>query len=282
MIDPSGSADYTCRVIDGGDGQPRFELHPSDQPGVVITAGTATGVWSQVLKAANKVKQRQHSGGISGPDQFGFSSNAIKALIQELPGAREVKGYVWQNFVEDASIAPAGEGGKKAAAPRKGAAGGAMRVSGRRGGRGQTSEVEASPAPPDTTYDYNVNDEYDPPSAAGSVYGDYTPAGSPGATYAANDYSATSLQHLLDASSALPVDPYAIPEASNVDVGAYDPFLAVAEAANAAAAQPFDPYAIAPSPPRNGIDPAFGTGYQGGNAFAYDAGSYANSANGSE
>jgi hypothetical protein len=142
----------------------------------------------------------------------------------------------------------------------------------RRGTRGQ-SEVEASPAP-DTTFDYSVNggaSEYGSPAiGGGGAYGsEYTP-GSPGATYVGGDFNQSSLQQLLAASSQphLPVDPYAIP--------GEDPFLAVTEAANAAAAsQPFDPYAI----PQNGIDPSFG-GYQETNAFAY--GEYANSAHGSE
>lgn len=69
-----------------------------DQP---ITAGTATGAWSGIVRAANLIRNRQHSNSVSGPDFFGLGQNTIKHLIQELPGAKtQLPNYVWQNFVE--------------------------------------------------------------------------------------------------------------------------------------------------------------------------------------
>ncbi|PRQ74998.1 F/Y rich C-terminus-domain containing protein, partial [Rhodotorula toruloides] len=93
MIDPNAHADYTCRIVDGGNNMPLFEMYPSDQPGVVITSGTPTGAWTQVLKATMKIRNKQHSGSVSGPDYFGLSNNIVKALIQELPGADQCAGY---------------------------------------------------------------------------------------------------------------------------------------------------------------------------------------------
>ena len=67
----------------------------ADKP---IIAGTATGVWSVIVRAANHIRNRQHSMTVSGPDFFGLEQNTIKRLIQELPGANRLKDYVWQNF----------------------------------------------------------------------------------------------------------------------------------------------------------------------------------------
>ncbi|GAA5971911.1 hypothetical protein JCM11641_001566 [Rhodosporidiobolus odoratus] len=249
MVDPYESADYVCRVIDGGNNAPRFELHPSDQPGVVITTGTPTGCWSAVVKASNKIRNKQHSGSISGPDYFGFSHNTVKALIQELPGASQVPGYIWQTFVEDPNAG--------LTVPKKF----------RRSTTG-LGDMEASPAPEsievsggDGGYngDYAVNGEYGSP-----MPGEYGQAeGSP--DQYADDLS--SLHQLLAAANpdlaGVGVDPYAIPPAAQ----GVDPFLAVAAAANAVTPA-IDPYAIPPtSQPM--IDPAFGDYGQGTNAFAY-------------
>ncbi|GAA6005058.1 hypothetical protein JCM10207_008496 [Rhodosporidiobolus poonsookiae] len=267
MIDPNGSADYVCKVLDGGDNSPRFELHPSDQPGVVISAGTPTGAWTQVLRAANKVRVRQHSGSVSGPDYYGFSHNTVKALIQELPGANQVPGYIWQTFVES---------GEPPAAERRGSTTAKkVTTSRRRAARDEDDAVEASPAPYDSIEvgdggemayggDYAINGEYDSPAAGG--YGeDYSAAGSPSA-FAAGDFAPTSLQHLLAAAGpSADANPYAIPTSGG---GALDPFLAVTAAATAAAAPVYDPYAI-PEPAQPMIDPAFGDYGASANAFAY-------------
>lgn len=90
---------YTCTILDGGDG-PKFRIIAADQPDKPIVAGTATGAWSVVVRSANHIRERQHSNSVSGPDFFGLGQNTIKHLIQELPGARNLKDYVWQHFVE--------------------------------------------------------------------------------------------------------------------------------------------------------------------------------------
>ena len=97
--DPYSEVVYHCRILDGGDG-PKFQIVAADAPDKPVVAGTATGAWSVIVRAANIIRNRQHSNSVSGPDFFGLGQNTIKHLIQELPGADRLKDYVWQNFVE--------------------------------------------------------------------------------------------------------------------------------------------------------------------------------------
>lgn len=98
-IDPVNEVVYNCTILDGGDG-PKFQIVPSDAPERAVIAGTATGAWSNIVKQANGIRNRQHSNSVSGPDFFGLGQNTIKHLIQELAGADRLRDYVWQNFVE--------------------------------------------------------------------------------------------------------------------------------------------------------------------------------------
>ncbi|KAF5317570.1 hypothetical protein D9619_013217 [Psilocybe cf. subviscida] len=108
-VDPSSEVVYHCTILDGGDG-PKFQIIPSDRPDRPIIAGTATGAWSNIVKQANAIRNRQHSNSVSGPDFFGLGQNTIKHLIQELPNADRLRDYVWQNFVEGGPL-----GGRHAA-----------------------------------------------------------------------------------------------------------------------------------------------------------------------
>ncbi|KAI0685618.1 hypothetical protein BC835DRAFT_1289824 [Cytidiella melzeri] len=98
-VDPLNEAVYHCTILDGGDG-PKFQIVASDDSDKPVIAGTATGAWSVIVRAANLIRNRQHSNSVSGPDFFGLGQNTIKHLIQELSGADRLKDYVWQNFVE--------------------------------------------------------------------------------------------------------------------------------------------------------------------------------------
>ena len=98
-IDPNAEVVYHCKILDGGDGH-KFQITASDTPDKPIVAGTATGAWSVVVRAANHIRNRAHSNSVSGPDFFGLGQNTIKHLIQELPHANQLKAYVWQHFVE--------------------------------------------------------------------------------------------------------------------------------------------------------------------------------------
>ena len=98
-IDPNAEVVYHCSILDGGDG-PKFQIVAGDNPTKPIIAGTATGAWSMIVKTANQIRNRQHSNSVSGPDFFGLAQNTIKHLIQGLPGADQLRDYVWQNFHE--------------------------------------------------------------------------------------------------------------------------------------------------------------------------------------
>lgn len=98
-IDPTAEVVYHCSILDGGDG-PKFQIVAGDNPAKPIIAGTATGAWSMIVKTANQIRNRQHSNSVSGPDFFGLAQNTIKHLIQGLPGADQLRDYVWQNFHE--------------------------------------------------------------------------------------------------------------------------------------------------------------------------------------
>lgn len=93
--------EYSCRIGQGADGAPSFQIEASDQPGMIIAATTPTGAWGRIVRAANILNDRNHSGSVSGPDYFGLSQHLTKHLIQELPGATESSSvYVWNTFIE--------------------------------------------------------------------------------------------------------------------------------------------------------------------------------------
>ncbi|KAI0755106.1 hypothetical protein C8Q80DRAFT_1299820 [Daedaleopsis nitida] len=108
-VDPNSEVVYYCKILDGGDG-PKFQITAADAPDRPIAAGTATGAWSVIVRAANHIRNRAHSNSVSGPDFFGLGQNTIKHLIQELPHANQLKDYVWQHFVEGGPL-----GGRHAA-----------------------------------------------------------------------------------------------------------------------------------------------------------------------
>lgn len=237
MVNKTADAEYVCRIVDSGQGGPRFELHPSDQPGTVIHAQTPTGAWSQVVRAANKLRERNHSNSVSGPDYYGLSHNLVKALIQELPGASSVPGYAMQVFVEE-QVVDKGKKGKK---------------SGRRKSRVGDESMDQSNygiEVDDGTYDtsgYGNGGGGDQYGREGSYdSGSYPASASPEATsaYDAQDYTnPASLANLLQGGGqAQPADPYAIPQFNQVD-----------------------PYAIPTAQPA--FDPSFGGAYGAAPAF---------------
>ncbi|KAG8926265.1 hypothetical protein FRC02_009032 [Tulasnella sp. 418] len=96
--DPSAEVTYTCKILSNGD-SPVFHISAPDLDPPVV-AGTATGAWSGIVRAANLIRKRTHSNSVSGPEYFGLGQNTIKCLIQELDGAHQLSDYVWQNYIE--------------------------------------------------------------------------------------------------------------------------------------------------------------------------------------
>jgi hypothetical protein len=115
MIDPSSNTVITSTIMDGGDG-PRFHVVAADQPNEPIVANSATGAWTVVVRKSNEIRHREHSNSASGPDYYGFKHPTIAKMIQDLPGTRYLKNYVWQNFEE---MEPRAAKGVMAAAEKK-------------------------------------------------------------------------------------------------------------------------------------------------------------------
>lgn len=115
MIDPNNNTIITSTILDGGDG-PRFHVLAADQPTEPIVANSATGAWTVVVRKSNEIRQREHSNSASGPDYYGFKHPTIAKMIQDLPGAQQLKNYVWQNFEE---MEPRAAKGVMAAAEKK-------------------------------------------------------------------------------------------------------------------------------------------------------------------
>ncbi|KAF9902063.1 hypothetical protein EC991_005375 [Linnemannia zychae] len=126
MVDPTSHTTYTCSVIDDGEA-PKFQIEAEDQPGKPIIAGTATGAWTHIVKAANAIRKRDHSNSASGPDYFGFSNATIAKMIQDLPDVEKCSTYVMQQFEEIAgsggSALPGAGAGTGAAGPSSGGGG---------------------------------------------------------------------------------------------------------------------------------------------------------------
>lgn len=115
MIDPNNNTIITSTILDGGDA-PRFHVIASDQPTDPIIANSATGAWTVIVRKSNEIRHREHSNSASGPDYYGFKHPTIAKMIQDLPGANQLKNYVWQNFQE---MEPRAAKGVMAAAEKK-------------------------------------------------------------------------------------------------------------------------------------------------------------------
>ncbi|GJJ76505.1 hypothetical protein EMPS_08864 [Entomortierella parvispora] len=110
MVDPTKQTIYTCSVIDDGEA-PKFQIDAEDQPGSPIIAGTATGAWTHIVKAANLIRRRDHSNSASGPDYYGFSNDTIAKMIQELPDAEKCTSYIRRIYEEVPSTSVVGSNG---------------------------------------------------------------------------------------------------------------------------------------------------------------------------
>ncbi|CAO0799603.1 unnamed protein product [Mucor circinelloides] len=115
MVDPKSNTVITSSIIDGGD-YPRFQVVAADMPHEPIVANSATGAWTVVVRRSNEIRHREHSNSASGPDYYGFKHPTIAKLIQDLPGAKDLKQYVWQTFEE---MEPRAAKGVMAAAEKK-------------------------------------------------------------------------------------------------------------------------------------------------------------------
>ena len=145
------NVDYVCRIssglAEGSTGEvPIFEILPSDQPGYVISHHSPTGAWTTVLRAANRLRNKETSNSASGPDYFGFSHPVIAKLIQELPNADKCIGYIKQEFIEQYGMS---------AARKKAGGGSVMPSTGAKGKQQRSSKDDGD----DKEDDDEVNDD---------------------------------------------------------------------------------------------------------------------------
>ncbi|KAE9408806.1 hypothetical protein BT96DRAFT_623602 [Gymnopus androsaceus JB14] len=89
-LSPTQTTTYTCNILDGIDG-PKFQVVPVDNPAAgTVISGTPTGAWGGIVREANRIRNRQHSNSVSGPDFFGLGQGVIRCLIQQLKGAERL------------------------------------------------------------------------------------------------------------------------------------------------------------------------------------------------
>lgn len=98
-VDPKALVTYQCSIEEGKDPQhPIFSVQPEDAPRE--TGHSATAAWWNIYKEGLRVRNQPEQAVVNGDEMFGLYDNVVKALLQELPGASEVKNYMWRTFIE--------------------------------------------------------------------------------------------------------------------------------------------------------------------------------------
>ena len=98
-VTPGSTVTYRGWVEDGETG-PIFAIAAEDDPATVFRNETSSTAWREVLE---RIRQRAVS--VSGPEMFLFADPTVRALVQELPGARECERYVWTDPTDEAPAA---------------------------------------------------------------------------------------------------------------------------------------------------------------------------------
>eukprot|EP01102_Stenamoeba_stenopodia_P017678 TRINITY_DN6377_c0_g2_i1.p1 TRINITY_DN6377_c0_g2~~TRINITY_DN6377_c0_g2_i1.p1 ORF type:complete len:750 (+),score=266.72 TRINITY_DN6377_c0_g2_i1:129-2378(+) len=92
IVNENATTIYHSKIEDAG-GNPKFVVWAEDAPEQIYHNSTSSGVWTEVLK---RIKKKTVS--VSGPEMFGLSDPTVQKLIQDLPGARECKNYLWKEI----------------------------------------------------------------------------------------------------------------------------------------------------------------------------------------
>ncbi|KAI9294141.1 hypothetical protein K502DRAFT_278821, partial [Neoconidiobolus thromboides FSU 785] len=90
-ISPDREACYTATILEVN-GNPRFQIDADDCPEPFI-AESPTGVWTAVMRKANKLRSKGATNSASGPDYYGFSHPTIAKMIQDLENADKCSRY---------------------------------------------------------------------------------------------------------------------------------------------------------------------------------------------
>eukprot|EP00727_Mastigamoeba_balamuthi_P008091 m51a1_g3902 putative transforming growth factor beta regulator 1 (387) ;mRNA; f:117802-119534 len=103
MTTIDAKATYISEILDGGDA-PKFRVTCIEEgkKDTVIEGATASGVWAEIHKRADAVKEsvsgKRQFTQLSGPEMYGYSNTTIAKLIQDLPGAKQCSQYIFQKF----------------------------------------------------------------------------------------------------------------------------------------------------------------------------------------
>jgi hypothetical protein len=87
---PGMITDYTCTILDGD--HPLFQIVAKDDPENIIVGNSASGAWSQVVKQAG-ILRNKNTNTVSGPEYFGFGNPTVMSLLQELPEIEQLIGF---------------------------------------------------------------------------------------------------------------------------------------------------------------------------------------------
>lgn len=87
-------ADYTCEILEGGDGRPIYRVTSSEDPENPIVRDSSTGCWVYVCSKVNeRANIRKPKVTISGTERFGLLESNIVRILEHLPGAEACYKY---------------------------------------------------------------------------------------------------------------------------------------------------------------------------------------------
>ncbi len=86
--------DYNCKILEGENG-PIFQVFAKDQPYHIVKKSSASEAWEEFSAEAREIRHQPPLPMDRGEEYFGLTNSTIRALVQELPGAGELKHYVW-------------------------------------------------------------------------------------------------------------------------------------------------------------------------------------------
>jgi len=99
-VNPSAEVNYNCQILEGPDG-PVFQVIAEDRSeddGGVVRKSDPSEAWAPFLMEIASIRNKEDPvpSAERGEEQFGLANDTIRALIQELPRARELPKYEWR------------------------------------------------------------------------------------------------------------------------------------------------------------------------------------------
>jgi chromodomain-helicase-DNA-binding protein 7 len=97
---PDDRALYISEIVDLGGPKPVFRVYLEDDPSIKYEGESTSQPWTSILKQLSAKKKEKHANTISGPMAFGLDRPIVQRLIQQLPGAKDCKKYIWLEFAD--------------------------------------------------------------------------------------------------------------------------------------------------------------------------------------